>query len=672
MTLLALFFSVECLAARTKKAEKKNKSIERPLVMKEAIIRLRKSSRLKQVNKQYESVGDESWKPFEQWLEQTERCQPVIAKIKKEGMPLRKIAFPAEGSPDFFPVASLQTLFNDFLHQLSGWLESCGYYGAPHIDGYNSGVLPQDAKNDFLDHVTKADPILMPALVHLIHLAFADDSPLDNSGKTFFRFRLEWLDEVIWPLGMEKINWDTEYDELLADYKMLWQSDVAKIPSAKSTVQLRAQTRRLSSHIHTNWENYKYNPALCMLTTWNAVLQLYGARMVLDKVGVRDPFQRQHIKFVLAASLLGTYLVDEDRTLAAYWLRSSEIDSHMISAGKNDWLENVVNYYPPGAEKRDDFNLRSQEDKHGDEYASASHKKKTTVSKTRPTRSARSTLPVKTAGRPQQNKKGKGKGKGKRQRKRKRKAPALMQGIKMFADESGASKGEVCEGIESGKASKSVTGSMQTRSHSSPPVRGRRVDLLTRRAEGSMANGHFDLSSVLGSGKETTEKSVSVLPMKTPKVQVVTLRSGDPISAKPAVNIQPQTSKGRQYLPPSITRVFFSPEFFSNQKPTTAIANTTHSSLTQPLGMVPSRMSVGLQYPHEAVVAPITRPTSQVIGQQPYTYGTGSYPSLPIGDVGSVARPMMDQPGPVPVSSSVLPGLPGWQGFYGSNSFDDK
>ncbi len=292
--------------------------------------------------------NDPEWQPYLRWLEQEPRCQGLVKEINAAGMPLLQIVFPTEGSPDFFRSDRLQELLNEFLNYLGIWLDKHNFNEAPDIGGYDKGVLPEQAYDSLMNDITLEDAILIPSLAHLIHIARSDDSPVTEDEKTFFNFRLRWLEEVLLPEGLS-IDWGKEYRDVLEDYQKEWRHESVELPTASTLLELGDQAMRESrgSYLTRNLRNKVYKDNLQMKTVWNSYVTLEEGCMdflrVVDEYP--DPLLVQHLKFSLAAGLLGTYEDERNQKLTRFWLRLGELENK--TPENSDWLQQVVSYTPP-------------------------------------------------------------------------------------------------------------------------------------------------------------------------------------------------------------------------------------------------------------------------------------------------------------------------------------
>ena len=292
---------------------------------------------------------------WSRWLKQEKRSvvQALWEEIQKTDLPHWQIIIPQKGTPKFFRAVIVQELYNDLLTYLDEWLESQGFQVVPKVGGYRKGTLPEDPVDDFLNYVAAQDAVLFPSLVHLIHIARSDESPLDEQEQIFLNYRLKWLEQVLLPEGMH-IDWPTHYKILVEEYQQEWQAGTVQIPQASTLTVLKARAAAEKPYARFLQENLcqtHYVEELAMKTSWNAATSLH--RKCMRFADKRDPLLAAHLRFALAASIFGPYLTQEDRRLIVYWLKWSEINSQINGFIETlEWAREISQYQLPGAQLR--------------------------------------------------------------------------------------------------------------------------------------------------------------------------------------------------------------------------------------------------------------------------------------------------------------------------------
>ena len=121
--------------------------------------------------KNHHKPSEIDWSLQDEWLKQETRCHPLVQEIKEAGLDIHEIAFPSKTPPKNFRSHKLNELFNEFLFHVQNWLEIHNFHGDPVIRGHESGILPENSKTSIRNYITRNDPLLIPALTHLIFIA---------------------------------------------------------------------------------------------------------------------------------------------------------------------------------------------------------------------------------------------------------------------------------------------------------------------------------------------------------------------------------------------------------------------------------------------------------------------------------------------------------------------
>ncbi|WP_087108105.1 hypothetical protein [Parendozoicomonas haliclonae] len=302
-----------------------------------------------------------TWESYHEWLTTDAQSRAFTKAFTTHHFNLEDVVMAWKNPPDFLEAYSLDGLLNDLLFYIDEWLQSHDIAPPPAIVTITPELLPEKPLEDFLQYVTDRDAILLPAIAHLHHLAFAEDSPLSEEELEYFRYRLRWINDVRLPEGVT-IDWEQEFQELVGDFSNpeLWQNRL-QIPTSRTTIALKKQAAAdpYKDRVEPNLGLEGYNLSLNMKTTWNAYMALHDNKMKFSEM--TDPLLNAHNRFSLAASVFGPYYSrEEDYRLIAYWLRHSELEHKLTPTGRKLWREQVAYFTVPTANKREDLALKDE------------------------------------------------------------------------------------------------------------------------------------------------------------------------------------------------------------------------------------------------------------------------------------------------------------------------
>ncbi len=301
------------------------------------------------------------WEAFENWMKKSKRCVKLRSELKKSKheFTMREVCFPQKEPPSFFRSKILHLLINSLINHLQLQLQELDFEPAPKLGGYDSGKFPgtptkEESAKLVMAYVQEQDPLLIPCLTHLIHLARHEQSPLHDDERAYLELRLQYINEAIVPSGMAKFDWKQRGEELLASYEA-WDRGQISFPQGETEQELKDQIAIINDQgiddedinlLTTHFGDEEYKTDLKMMIIWNAAIDLDSANMVLIKT--TDPLLLPHINFTIQSTLAGSFLPPVKQKLAAYWLALSEIKSDPSINNSEQWKYDIRNYHPPG------------------------------------------------------------------------------------------------------------------------------------------------------------------------------------------------------------------------------------------------------------------------------------------------------------------------------------
>ncbi len=344
----ALTKKTEGHAEDTKSSKADSKTVKQSISLQKGTSLQKSTDRSKVEQKIKYTEGD--WQKYDDWWQKEERCQKLVKSIKRKKLNIREIAFPSYDLPEGFTSEKLNTLLNDFINYVEKWLAIYGFKPAPILNGYQNGKLPDNPDRVLFNYIRGRDPILIPALTHLIYIAFQGEKSLTEAGKEILRYRLAWLENVTLPEGMT-IDWSNEYKKLLQENRR-WKT-IIELPEESDTSDSSEDEYKPSKKVVDQYLYLqKYNKELNMMTTWNDRMELYNTEMKFGLLGKSDPLLRSHLKFSLRAALTGGYLKESQRKLITYWLSSDEYDCELSKQDSKKWKRGVLSYRLPVPEEK--------------------------------------------------------------------------------------------------------------------------------------------------------------------------------------------------------------------------------------------------------------------------------------------------------------------------------
>ncbi|MTI13141.1 hypothetical protein E1189_08970 [Sansalvadorimonas verongulae] len=301
-----------------------------------------------------------------------EQFQGVVQEIRDCGFTVAEVINPGVRPPRDEFSDTVHDQFGRYINALFDWKDENLKKRQLSSEGWWWGV--RNIQDSFQSYLDERDPLLFPALVHLIHEAFHGDKPVSQDEKTYLTLRTKALNQILRPIAMESLDWDEAY-ERLAYVLGVRDKESELIFKATDDIGLRKEIRKAfkdkaekegttaakedRDFVYRHYQDRTYpekaklkitsglyagaSENIGLRTAWVA-WDSFGKQEMSAPEGVQpvDSLLIPHVSFIYRMIQDGGYYTFPQKVLGLAWLHQTAIECKKASQADVDvWLAKI-------------------------------------------------------------------------------------------------------------------------------------------------------------------------------------------------------------------------------------------------------------------------------------------------------------------------------------------